>query len=107
MYELRIDKKISRRAALQGILFGAVTFSAIAFFVQPLIVPIEITGKATVFRGPKKGEQKSFGLDRGTTSVLFGLLGGILGFSLSKGFASDIQRRKALKDLIEQGKKHS
>ena len=107
MYELRIDKKIARRAALQGILFGAVAFSAVAFFVHPLFLPAETAGKGTVFRSLKKGEQKSFGVDRGTTSVLFGLLGGILGFSLSKGLAGDAQRRKDLKDLIEQGKRNS
>lgn len=107
MYELGIDKKIARRASLLGIIFGAVAFSTVAFFVQPIIVPDETAGKATIFRGLKKGEQKSFGVDRGTTSVLLGLLGGILGLSLSKGFARDTQRRKDLEDLIEQGKRNS
>ena len=107
MYEPKIDKKIARRAALQGVILGAVAFSTVAFFVQPLIIPAETTGKGTIFRGLKKGEQKSFGVDRGTVSVLLGLLGGILGFSLSKGLARDTQRRKDLKDLIEQGKRNS
>lgn len=107
MYEQKVDKKISRRAAIQGILIGSIAFFTIVFFVHPLIFPSEETGQGKVFTGLKKGQQKSFSVDRGTISVLFGLLGGLIGFSVSKGFALDMQRRRDLKILIEQGKNRS
>ncbi len=95
MYELKLDKKILSKSRKKCIILGCLLFFFIGFGSHLLLNPPRNFSAYQVLRGS----------DRMTASILMAILGAFVGAGFSRGNAINMQRRRDLKVLIEQGKK--
>ena len=109
MYELKIDKKIRRRATIQNTLIGIFLLFGIAYAIHPLYSHYNGESENTAIL-KKKSKNLSPGfriaINREIFSILAGILGGFIGYSMKDQTARDLQRRKDLNDLIKKGQKN-
>jgi hypothetical protein len=109
MYELKLDKKILRKSRLQCMLLGCLSFFFVAFVGHLLLYPLNSYSVEEVLR-PKQNPRMSQSRivrsppNRMTVSILMATLGLLVGAGFSRGHALNVQRRRDLKKLIEEGK---
>ena len=109
MYELKLDKKILRKSRWQCMLLGCLCFFFIAFIGHLLLYPLSSYSMEEVMR-PKRDPQINQSRivrsppNRMTVSILMATLGLLVGAGFSRGHALNVQRRRDLNKLIEEGK---
>ena len=108
MYDLKVDKRIQRRARLQTSALTALLMFSVVYAIYPVYAfwngedqtPAVLAKKTQTDSGKKFLSVVS----RNTVSIYAGFLGLFIGLGLSKEVARVWQRRHDLHKLIEQGK---
>jgi hypothetical protein len=109
MYELKIDKKILRRAAIQNTILGFFLLFSITYAIYPIYSHYNSDKNNTEIAQKEKYTQETgfkFGINRNTFSMLAGMIGGFMGYGMKNQTSRDWQRRRDLKNLIKQGQKN-
>jgi hypothetical protein len=109
MYELKIDKKILRRAAIQNTILGIFLLFSMTHAIYPIYSHYSGNNNSSEVAQKERYFQETgfkFGINRNTFSILAGMIGGFIGYGMKTQTARDWQRRRDLKNLIKQGQKN-